>query len=413
MDYHLKELLDVPRLKELLASFEALQEMPSSILDRNGALISATSWQDLCARFHRANKVIDQKCVENEKTISNRLDGQVSPVVWRCPMGLVCAAMPIVLDGKAHGNVFVGQVFTGVPDKAFFMNQARLYGFDEPEYLAAIERVPIFSEERLRKNLLFIHGLTQMLAEHGLQRKLNQETEKNLREAEWKFKALFENGPIGVAYHRMIYDESGKAVDYYFLDANNKYVELTGVDPRGKTVLQAFPGIERDSFNWIGTFEKVARNGETLHFEQYLQTNDRWYECVSYQYRPDHFVVAFQETTARRRSEELLRERDRMISLLLDSTAEGIFGVDRQVYCTLINQAAIELLGIDDPGQYPGSKGPCLDDLLIDDVPVSEEGSVINRALATNKPLHNENGQFLRPGSPPAERLLQCVADQG
>ena len=127
--------------------------------------------------------------------------------------------------------------------------------------------------------------------------------EEQLREAEWKFQALFTKGPIGVAYHEMIYDASGKPADYRFLDANECYLELTGVDPRGKTVKQAFPGIENDPFDWIGTFGNVARTGNQMRFEQHLKTNNRWYDCVAYQYKPDHFVVAFQEITARRQAE--------------------------------------------------------------------------------------------------------------
>jgi PAS domain S-box-containing protein len=135
-----------------------------------------------------------------------------------------------------------------------------------------------------------------------------------LKESEWKFRALFDNSPIGVAYHRMVYDDSGKAVDYFFLDANEKYIELTGVDPRGKTVTQAFPGIENDPFDWIGTFGRVARTGVTLRIEQYLQLNDRWYDCVGYQYKPDHFVAAFLEITERKKAEESLKRSQTMLA---------------------------------------------------------------------------------------------------
>ncbi|MEI6783206.1 MAG: diguanylate cyclase, partial [Verrucomicrobiota bacterium] len=120
----------------------------------------------------------------------------------------------------------------------------------------------------------------------------------------------FENGPIGVAYHRMVYDDAGKPVDYYFIDANDKYRALTGVDPRGKTVTQAFPGIEKDPFDWIGVFGRVARTGESIRFEQYLQPNNRWYDCVGYQYKPDHFVAAFLEITKRKQAEDALRRNE-------------------------------------------------------------------------------------------------------
>jgi PAS domain S-box-containing protein len=124
-----------------------------------------------------------------------------------------------------------------------------------------------------------------------------------LLDAEWKFRALFEKGPIGVAYHAMIFDASGTPIDYRFLDANASYRELTGVDPRGMNATEAFPGIENDPSDWIGTFGRVARTGEPIRFERYLQFNQRWYDCAAYQYKPDHFVAAFLEITKRKRAE--------------------------------------------------------------------------------------------------------------
>ncbi len=141
-----------------------------------------------------------------------------------------------------------------------------------------------------------------------------KQTTVSLSEAEWKFRALFEKGPIGVAYHEMIYDTSGKPIDYRFLDANEKYRELTGIDPRGKTATQSFPGIENDPFDWIGTFGHVARTGEQIRFEQCLKPNGRWYDCVAYQYKPDQFVAAFLEITKSKQTEEALRKANALLS---------------------------------------------------------------------------------------------------
>jgi PAS domain S-box-containing protein len=157
------------------------------------------------------------------------------------------------------------------------------------------------------------------------ERKLADEA---LLEAEWKFQALFENGPIGVAYHRMIYDALGKPIDYYFIDANSQYIELTGVNPIGKTVTQAFPGIEHDPFDWIGTFGHVAQTGETIHVEQHLQLNQRWYDCVGYQYKPDHFVAAFLEITTHKQAEMALRENEAKQSAMIANIADVIAIID-------------------------------------------------------------------------------------
>ena len=152
--------------------------------------------------------------------------------------------------------------------------------------------------------------------------------EEALRESENRFRALFEKGPIGVAYHEMVYDDSGKAIDYRFLDANSSYIELTGVDPRGKLVTQAFPGIENDPFDWIGTFGHVASTGEQIRFEQYLQPNNRWYDCVGYQFKQDHFVAAFMEITERKQAEELLKKSEERFRKLFNEAPLGMVVID-------------------------------------------------------------------------------------
>jgi PAS domain-containing protein len=146
-------------------------------------------------------------------------------------------------------------------------------------------------------------------------------TEMALIESETTFKALFEKAPIGIAYHRMVYDSSGKPVDYYFIEANQSYQVLTGVNPVGKLATEAFPGIEMGSFDWIGTFGKVAKTGQEIRFQQYLQTNNRWYDCVGYQYKPDHFVAAFFEITDKKQIEDAFKDISTGLSVLNEATA--------------------------------------------------------------------------------------------
>lgn len=167
-----------------------------------------------------------------------------------------------------------------------------------------------------------------------------------LRSAEWKFKALFENGPIGVAYHQMIYNGTGDPIDYFFIDANKKYIDLTGVDPRNQLATEAFPGIENDlAFDWIGTFGKVAKSGNPIRFETNLSANNRWYDCVGYQYKPDHFVAAFLEITERKLFEyELFTEKERL-SVTLGSIADGVITTDVNGNVIMLNKVAEELTG--------------------------------------------------------------------
>ena len=152
--------------------------------------------------------------------------------------------------------------------------------------------------------------------------------ETALQDTEWKFRALFEKGPIGVAYHQMIYDNQGNPIDYRFLDANEAYKNLTGVDPRGKTVRQIFPEIDKDPFNWIGTFGRVARTGEQIRVEQYFESNGCWYDCVAYQYKPDQFVAAFMNITERKRAESALHDSEMKLEAIFNASPAAMSVAD-------------------------------------------------------------------------------------
>jgi two-component system, cell cycle sensor histidine kinase and response regulator CckA len=59
---------------------------------------------------------------------------------------------------------------------------------------------------------------------------------------------------------------------------------------------------------------------------------------------------------ARREAERALRESEQQVRLLLDSTGEGIFGVDARGRCTFANRAAVSMLGYGDQRALVGRK---------------------------------------------------------
>jgi two-component system, cell cycle sensor histidine kinase and response regulator CckA len=209
---------------------------------------------------------------------------------------------------------------------------------DAAQKILSINGAPLHDEQgRIDRVVFAILDITE-----------RKQAEEALRESEEKFRALFEKGPIGVAFHQMVYDDRGKALDYLFLDANSSYLELTGVDPRGKWVTEAFPGIENDPFDWIGTFGCVAKTGEQIRFEQYLQTNKRWYDCVGYQFKPDYFVVAFVDITERKLAEEALRKSEERFLLAMKASHDGLFDWNLETNEIYYSPAWKNMLGYED-----------------------------------------------------------------
>ena len=145
-DYTLRDLLDIPRLQELFESLNDAFPFPSAVIDNDGAILTATAWQDVCTKFHRVDPASELECRESDRYIYSHLGDGDPSVVYRCPHGMVDAATPIMVGGLHLGNVFVGQLFLESPDPIFFRAQAAKYAFDEDAYLAAVERVPVLTE---------------------------------------------------------------------------------------------------------------------------------------------------------------------------------------------------------------------------------------------------------------------------
>ena len=162
---------------------------------------------------------------------------------------------------------------------------------------------------------------------------------------EGKFLALFEMSPVGVAYHEMIYDDFGKAIDYRFLITNESFLELTGVDPQGKTVRQLFPGIENDPFDWIGTYAKVISTGEPTRFEHYLQTNDRWYDCVAFPSRPGQFVVVFMDISKHKKAEQDLINNKKLLDRVIAGSDLGYWDWNLQTNTFVVSDRFVTMLG--------------------------------------------------------------------
>lgn len=177
--------------------------------------------------------------------------------------------------------------------------------------------------------------------------------EEALRESEINFRTLFEKGPIGIAYHKMLYNQDGEPKDYLFLEANSSYKELTGVNPVGMKASEAFPGIENDPSNWVGTFGNVAKTGQEIRFQQHLEANDRWYDCVAYQYKPDHFVAAFLEITQQKRAEIALVESQKLYHSFVEHIPGAVFRKDvagryifvNEIFCKMKRLKPEEIIG--------------------------------------------------------------------
>ena len=170
MEYQLQDLIEVPKLQELLDSLYDTFELPTAIVDKDGNVMTLSGWQKICVKYHRANPATGKQCKQSDQYLASHIFEGNPSVTYRCPMGLIDIATPIFIDGNHLGNVFIGQLFLEKPDVEYFRRQAKEYGFDEDDYLEALAKVPVFSRDQLELSLAFIRKFTEMLGEMGLKR---------------------------------------------------------------------------------------------------------------------------------------------------------------------------------------------------------------------------------------------------
>jgi PAS domain S-box-containing protein/putative nucleotidyltransferase with HDIG domain len=168
-----------------------------------------------------------------------------------------------------------------------------------------------------------------------------KQTEAALHESENLYRSLFENMLNGFAYCQMLL-EPNQPEDFIYLKVNSSFEALTGLqDVVGKRVSEVIPGIQESDPALLEIYGRVASTGKPERFETYVKALKMWFSVSVYSPGKEHFVVVFDVITARKRVEEELRLKERM----LDGASDSIFLHDIDGHFIYLNEAAYKSRG--------------------------------------------------------------------
>lgn len=234
LHYKFGDLVDIPKLNNLMRSFYRATGIPSGIIDIEGTVLVAVGWRDICLNFHRQCPEAEKNCILSDGYVANHI-GEANPYVcYTCKNGLVDAAAPIIINDVHVATVFQGQFFLEKPDVSYFECQAEHYGFDKEAYLAALAKVPIYTTEKLDSIMGHFVELASMLAEKGLTRlkQLEQQARELQRADDQIFMILNSTPDIAIQG----YDEYG-AITFWNNASEHMYgfteEEVIGKPPGG------------------------------------------------------------------------------------------------------------------------------------------------------------------------------------
>ena len=192
------ELVVIGELQALCESFTGLTGAVTAILDLEGNVLVATGWQDICTKFHRVQPSTARRCLESDTALAGQLSKGQAYNVYKCKNGLVDVAVPLVIRGVHVANFFTGQFFFSEPDKDFFVRQAEEFGFDKAAYLEALNRAPVFSEDKVRSLMDFFTRLARLIGEMGHERANQEKANTELRESKSLLQTVIDTAPVRV-----------------------------------------------------------------------------------------------------------------------------------------------------------------------------------------------------------------------
>ncbi|MFQ5975368.1 MAG: PAS domain S-box protein [Candidatus Hydrothermarchaeales archaeon] len=158
-----------------------------------------------------------------------------------------------------------------------------------------------------------------------------KKAEEVLIESEEKYRSLFSHMTNAFAYHKMVFDNKNRPVDYVFLEVNDAFEKNTGLkreDVIGKKVTEIIPGIKDVEPDLISIYGKVALTKEDTRFDLYFEPFDRWYSVSAYSPEKGYFVTVLDEITKRKRAEEDLRESEENLSLIYETAGDVLFQIE-------------------------------------------------------------------------------------
>jgi PAS domain S-box-containing protein len=212
------------------------------------------------------------------------------------------------------------------------------------------------------------------------------------READARYKTLFDAIDEGFCIIELMFDDAGHGVDYRFLEANDAFVEHTGMtDAVGKRMRELQPDIED---HWSATYGRIAQSGVAERFESESPAMDRWFDVFAFpigESAPYQVGVLFEDVGARKKMELALRHSETRLHSLIKATSDFIFRMNPD--CTQAQQVDGRQLG-----GIAGESGNWIE-AFIPEEDRAEVMQALNDAIRKREPLKIEHRVSRSDGS--------------
>ena len=375
----LAEIIDIQEIQSLMNEFYKITHIPIGLNDTKGNILVSTGWQDICIKFRRVHPEACKHCVESDtKLTAGILPGEIK--LYKCKNNMWDIATPIIVSSQYVGYVFSGQFFFDDEplDYELFRSQARIYGFNEEQYIAALEKVPRLSREVVNTGMSFFMMFANMISQLSYSNiKLAQslakrnalvnalvESEERERARSNELATVLDAVPaaVWIAHDPKAFKITGNRLSYEWLrlpeGANLSKAAPEGERPETYRLLK--DGVEipledmpvRMSASGKEVrdyeFDLVYPDGKMLHLLGNVKP------LLDEHGNPQGAVSAFIDITERKQAEEEVKDTNNMFQLIMNNIPQGIFWKDRNSRYMGCNKVFAKAAGVESPENIVG-----------------------------------------------------------
>lgn len=165
-ELYLTDLLEIDMLQKIQDAFSDMTEMALVVIDSTGAPVTEPSnFTDFCMKYTRGCEKGRKRCEKCDMHgASLTLETGDNLPYYFCHAGLVDFAAPIMAGESIIGGFIGGQVLTAPPDLDRTREIAEEIGVDPDEYVEAVKKINIVSEEKIAKTSSFLQVVATALS---------------------------------------------------------------------------------------------------------------------------------------------------------------------------------------------------------------------------------------------------------
>lgn len=137
----IQDFADMTKFEEIMSNWAKATGLATVAVGADGEYISECyNFTDFCIKLTRGSK---EGCARCEKC------DREGKGIYHCHAGLIDFSIDLVVAGQKMGAVIGGQVLPETPDEEEFRRVAREIGVNEDEYIAALKKVNVRTEEAI------------------------------------------------------------------------------------------------------------------------------------------------------------------------------------------------------------------------------------------------------------------------